>query len=302
MLLKKFKYIVWIPAAIILVGAIMILVNGGLNKGFAFSGGTEMTININAPCDDAVIRDVLRSAKVNAAPVRYQTPRSDKDIIQISIQQTSESARQAVLAGIQKTYPQAALGEEIFIGAMDGVPRLLNAILTFAIAGIVVFLYMAVRFGFPAGGAALLAMSHDVLFGTAILSIFRLQLTNLYLIAMLFVAGCSAMQSFLMFEKIFEIGNRRPAGKAAKNAKERPLSEIIGEAAGTSVIRALVISGAVVIVLACIGIFAGNPVVSFTLPAMFGVAISAFTALHITGPVWGKWAKNHKFAKTLKKA
>ncbi|MHB1314766.1 MAG: hypothetical protein ACYCX2_04680 [Christensenellales bacterium] len=302
---KKCKFAVLITTLVILVGLVMAFVGGGINGGFDFAGGSIISINLNAAADEAVIQKALDAVGSNDAHVRFKLERSEADVVSITMKTDSEALRQQILAEIQKTYPEAAMPTSASYKPVNGMSILYNALIAFGAAGALVFLYMLIRFGLAAGAAAVVALFHDVLFGTAVLSILRLPLTKEYLFAMLLVAGCSALYSALLLERIFEVKNRRPAGKAAQKAKNlpaRPLGEVIGEAAQSLKHLALVTAAALIVMLCAVWAFTGSSLVSVIVPAVCGIAASAFCALFITGPVWGKWAKNTPAAAKAKQS
>ena len=98
-----------------------------------------------------------------------------------------------------------------------------NAILSLVFASIGITLYMSLRFRFDYGISTIIALLHDVFIVITIFSVLRLEVSSIFIAAILSIIGYSINDKIVTFDRI-----RENIKKKKKIETEKQLSEIIG--------------------------------------------------------------------------
>src|SRR5678815_5640967 len=199
------------------------------NLGVDFKGGTVFTVRFKQrPVDDA-IRAALVAQGVGNAIVQPVTDRDDTVLIKLPLEGEGEGESQAQDdAGRTKVRqalntfgpeapadvdlnadPQAAykiIGTDA-VGAVAGA-QLRNKAIAVTLAALVgILLYIAFRFEWTYGAAAVIAVFHDVLVTLGFFSIFQWEVSLTVIAALLTLVGFSVNDTIVVFDRIRE--NRR---------------------------------------------------------------------------------------------
>ena len=169
---RFFKPAMLTSVAIILLAVVLSLCGRGMNLGLDFAGGLSMPYDLGEMAAQPDVAAVLggeysvsiQGAGKNEALVRIKSVGSE-DI---------QDVQAVVTAKLQSAYPGAApMGDVSYVGPVAGATLIKNAITSVAIATALMLIYIAIRFDFHSGLAAVLALLHDVAVMLAFMVILR---------------------------------------------------------------------------------------------------------------------------------
>ena len=155
-----------------------------------------------------------------------------------------------------------------------------NAIYAVLIASIGIMIYVAIRFEWRFGLAAVIALFHDAFVVISVFSIFRLEVDLTFITAVLTIVGFSINDTIVIFDQIRE--NLRFAKKTSK----ADLREVVNNSLAQTMTRSLNTTFTVFAASICLFIFGGESIRMFSLAMVIGTVFGAYSSIFIAAPLW----------------
>ena len=298
------KQCLMISAGIMVLALLLSLFGMGINVGIDFSGGMSMQYTMGEAVTQSDIEGVLNGIGLKDYAVSVQG--TGKDSINIRIKAIDEDGVQGVQASItealQAKYPNAAIyGDVNYVGPVAGATLLRNAFLSVLIAALCMLIYIAIRFDFNSGAAAVLGLVHDVLIMLSFMVILRsfVQMNSSFIAAMLTIVGYSINNTIIIFDRIREYIALYPKRSLRDNITprvdvvNRSIKECLGRTINTTLTT--------LVTIVCLYIFGVSSIREFALPIIVGIISGVYSANMINGYVWA-FLEEKKRAKKAAKA
>ena len=292
------KQCLMISAGIMVLALLLSLFGMGINVGIDFSGGMSMQYTMGEAVTQSDIEGVLNGIGLKDYAVSVQG--TGKDSINIRIKAIDEDGVQGVQASItealQAKYPNAAIyGDVNYVGPVAGATLLRNAFLSVLIAALCMLIYIAIRFDFNSGAAAVLGLVHDVLIMLSFMVILRsfVQMNSSFIAAMLTIVGYSINNTIIIFDRIRENARKMPSSTPRVDVVNRSIQECLGRTINTTLTT--------LVTIVCLYIFGVSSIREFALPIIVGIISGVYSANMINGYVWA-FLEEKKRAKKAAKA
>lgn len=292
------KQCLMISAGIMVLALLLSLFGMGINVGIDFSGGMSMQYTMGEAVTQSDIEGVLNGIGLKDYAVSVQG--TGKDSINIRIKAIDEDGVQGVQASItealQAKYPNAAIyGDVNYVGPVAGATLLRNAFLSVLIAALCMLIYIAIRFDFNSGAAAVLGLVHDVLIMLSFMVILRsfVQMNSSFIAAMLTIVGYSINNTIIIFDRIRENARKMPSSTPRVDVVNRSIKECLGRTINTTLTT--------LVTIVCLYIFGVSSIREFALPIIVGIISGVYSANMINGYVWA-FLEEKKRAKKVAKA
>ena len=292
------KQCLMISAGIMVLALLLSLFGMGINVGIDFSGGMSMQYTMGEAVTQSDIEGVLNGIGLKDYAVSVQG--TGKDSINIRIKAIDEDGVQGVQASItealQAKYPNAAIyGDVNYVGPVAGATLLRNAFLSVLIAALCMLIYIAIRFDFNSGAAAVLGLVHDVLIMLSFMVILRsfVQMNSSFIAAMLTIVGYSINNTIIIFDRIRENARKMPSSTPRVDVVNRSIKECLGRTINTTLTT--------LVTIVCLYIFGVSSIREFALPIIVGIISGVYSANMINGYVW-EFLEEKKRAKKAAKA
>jgi len=292
------KQCLMISAGIMVLALLLSLFGMGINVGIDFSGGMSMQYTMGEAVTQSDIEGVLNGIGLKDYAVSVQG--TGKDSINIRIKAIDEDGVQGVQASItealQAKYPNAAIyGDVNYVGPVAGAMLLRNAFLSVLIAALCMLIYIAIRFDFNSGAAAVLGLVHDVLIMLSFMVILRsfVQMNSSFIAAMLTIVGYSINNTIIIFDRIRENARKMPSSTPRVDVVNRSIKECLGRTINTTLTT--------LVTIVCLYIFGVSSIREFALPIIVGIISGVYSANMINGYVWA-FLEEKKRAKKAAKA
>ncbi len=292
------KQCLMISAGIMVLALLLSLFGMGINVGIDFSGGMSMQYTMGEAVTQSDIEGVLNGIGLKDYAVSVQG--TGKDSINIRIKAIDEDGVQGVQASItealQAKYPNAAIyGDVNYVGPVAGATLLRNAFLSVLIAALCMLIYIAIRFDFNSGAAAVLGLVHDVLIMLSFMVILRsfVQMNSSFIAAMLTIVGYSINNTIIIFDRIRENARKMPSSTPRVDVVNRSIKECLGRTINTTLTT--------LVTIVCLYIFGVSSIREFALPIIVGIISGMYSANMINGYVWA-FLEEKKRAKKAAKA
>lgn len=292
------KQCLMISAGIMVLALLLSLFGMGINVGIDFSGGMSMQYTMGEAVTQSDVEGVLNGIGLKDYAVSVQG--TGKDSINIRIKAIDEDGVQGVQASItealQTKYPNAAIyGDVNYVGPVAGATLLRNAFLSVLIAALCMLIYIAIRFDFNSGAAAVLGLVHDVLIMLSFMVILRsfVQMNSSFIAAMLTIVGYSINNTIIIFDRIRENARKMPTSTPRVDVVNRSIKECLGRTINTTLTT--------LVTIVCLYIFGVSSIREFALPIIVGIISGVYSANMINGYVWA-FLEEKKRAKKAAKA
>ena len=291
------KQCLMISAGIMVLALLLSLFGMGINVGIDFSGGMSMQYTMGEAVTQSDIEGVLNGIGLKDYAVSVQG--TGKDSINIRIKAIDEDGVQGVQASItealQAKYPNAAIyGDVNYVGPVAGATLLRNAFLSVLIAALCMLIYIAIRFDFNSGAAAVLGLVHDVLIMLSFMVILRsfVQMNSSFIAAMLTIVGYSINNTIIIFDRIRENARKMPSSTPRVHVVNRSIKECLGRTINTTLTT--------LVTIVCLYIFGVSSIREFALPIIVGIISGVYSANMINGYVWAFLEEKKRAKKSAK--
>ncbi|HEV3470457.1 MAG TPA: protein translocase subunit SecF [Pyrinomonadaceae bacterium] len=279
---------------------------GAFNLGVDFRGGTLATVNFKQRPAAEEIRAALAVAGLGDATIQPAIDREDQVLIKLAQQGTGEEANQAAQVDVGQSKVKEALaafgkegrlseGGDWEIVGMDSVgpvagTQLRNQAVTVTLLALVgILLYIAFRFEWTYGAAAVITVFHDVLVTLGFFSVFQWEVNLTVVAALLTLVGFSVNDTIVTFDRVRE--NLRLHRRAS-------LYDITNEAINQTLSRTVITSGLVFLSVVALVLFGGEVLRPFSLALLIGIVFGTYSTIAISNPIMVWWQQRLDPART----
>jgi len=271
-----------ITAALILPGLLVLLVRG-LNYSIEFTGGTLVQIRSHQAVDVADIRSGLDREGIHGAEIQsFGAPGEYVIRARVAKSGTDANDTQATAAAVSKAL-DAVLGAGNYtvirteaVGPKVGGELRQKAFLAIFMSFFAVLAYLAYRFEWRFGLAAIIATAHDIIATIAFVGLMHLEVSLTVVAAVLSMVGYSLNDTIIIFDRVRE--------NLIKHKKMR-FEDILNLSINETLPRSILTHGTSLATLLALIIFAGEVIRPFALVMFFGVFTGTFSSIYIAAPV-----------------
>jgi preprotein translocase subunit SecF len=273
----KYKKIPFsISALVLALGLIFLIINGGLNFGIDYTGGSSIQIDFGKTHDIEKVREVMSKYDENAI-VTYAG--NDNELALIKTNVGFDIEKQGMLKsdlkeklGVEETniqieYIGPAIGDELKTGALIAV----------LLANLGILLYVSLRFEWKLGLSAIVALVHDVLVMITVFAVFQIPVTSAFLAALLTIIGYSINDTIVIFDRIRE--NMKSHSKMSE-------TDLVNLSTSQSLTRTINTSATTLVTILALYILGVPAIRDFAFPMIIGIISGVYSTIFIASPVW----------------
>ena len=284
-----YDFIRWWKTAVILTAIFVVAGLGslavkGINYSIDFTGGTLMQLEFKQPPDVAEIRGAVERSGVNNPEV--QQFGSDREFTVRAQDHRDVSAQGSGAESVAKQI-EGALTQKFGAGAFTvkrteavgprvGSELRRGAALALAISFLVTLVYLAIRFEWRFGVAAVIATGHDVLTTLAFLKLMHLEVSLTVIAAILTVLGYSLNDTIIIFDRVRE---------DLKKKRNESLYDTLNRAINETLPRSVMTHATTFLATLALLLFAGEVIRPFAWVMVFGIVTGTFSSIYIAGPM-----------------
>lgn len=267
------------------------------NMGVDFKGGTVVTAKFKQRPSAEAIRDALFATGAKDAIIQPVTDKPDTVLIKLPLVGSGEASqsqvdmgRARVRNGLEKFGAEHDAYEIIgtdAVGAVAGAQLRNKAIATTLAALVGILMYIAFRFEWTYGAAAVIAVFHDVLVTLGFFSIFQWEVSLTVIAALLTLVGFSVNDTIVVFDRIRE--NRRLH-------RRESLYKITNDSINQTLSRTIITSGLVFLSVLSMVLFGGEVLRYFSLALLIGISFGTYSSIAIASPIMVWWEQRLEMA------
>ncbi len=278
--LRKRAYV--LSAALILVGVLSLVMHGGPRYGVDFTGGTLVQVEFAGETSVADLREsVADHGMQNAEIQRFGS--SDDFLIRTAAfgEPGAEVGGEDVVEQVQAILADTYGGEGFEITRVEAVgPKVgselqQKALIAILMSFALTLIYLAFRFEWRFGVAAIIATAHDILITVGFISLFDVEITLATVAAILTILGYSLNDTIVVFDRIRE---------NLKKRRKDPYKSVLNSSINETLPRTVLTSGTTLATLLALFILGGAVVRPFALVLILGIVIGTFSSIFVASP------------------
>src|SRR3954462_2695008 len=269
--------------ALILIPGLMFLLLKGLNYSIEFTGGTLLQIQSSKTVDVGDLRAGLDREGIHGAEIqnfgsqneyviraRVAKPGSDANDTQATASAVGHALDNVLGAGSYVVVRTEAVGPKV------GGELRQKAFLAIFLSFFAVLAYLAYRFEWRFGLAAIVATAHDILATIAFIGVMRLEVSLTVVAAVLSMVGYSLNDTIIIFDRVRE---------NLRRYKNEGFEQILNRSINGTLPRSILTHGTTFATLLALTFFGGEVIRPFALVMLFGVFTGTFSSIYIASPV-----------------
>jgi preprotein translocase subunit SecF len=284
----KYDFIRWrrwaygLTAAIIIPGFALFLVHG-LNYSIEFTGGTLTQVQTTRPVGTDRIRTALDQAGIHDAEIQQFGSPTDY-VIRARLgkgapaAENTDATARAVDSALVRGLGQdlKTIGRTEAVGPKVGGELQAKAFLAIFFSFFVTLAYLAVRFEWRFGLAAVLATLHDILTTIAFIRYLNLEVSLVVVGAVLTMVGYSLNDTIIIFDRVRE---------NLRKFRRQNLYEILNLSINETLPRSVLTHGTAMATTLALVLLAGEVLRPFALVMTFAIFTGTFSSIYIAAPV-----------------
>lgn len=262
----------FIVTSLMVVAAIILLFVPGLNFGTDFKGGILIEARSNEAIDLGALRKSLDGLGLGG--VEIQEFGTNKDVmVRLERQDGGEEAQNKAISLVRETMGSGYEYRRVeVVGPRVGGELRNAAMLALGLAMLMIGCYVAFRFEWQFGVAAVIATFHDVFVTVGLFAALGLEFDLTAVAALLTLAGYSLNDTVVVFDRIRE--NLR------KN-KNATLKSIINDAVNQTLSRTLMTSLTTLLAIVPLCLFGGPALFGFSIAITWGIVVGTFSSIYV---------------------
>ena len=270
------KYTTTISLATFII-AVFFLVTKGLNLGVDFTGGTVMEVGYSQAADLNRVRNTLGGIEMPDASVQNFGTSSDV-LIRLPAKPEISSAQlsEIVMKALREDDGTVEMRRVEFVGPQVGEELVENGALALLVVSLGIIAYLAVRFEWKFGVAAIIANLHDVVIILGFFAFFQWEFSLTVLAAVLAILGYSVNESVVVFDRIRE--NFRKMRKTS-------VAQVIDNAITRTMSRTIITHGCTQMAVCSMLFFGGEALHYFALALTIGILFGIYSAVLVASPI-----------------
>src|SRR5215472_3370950 len=277
--LAKRKLFLAISGSVMLLGLISLVAKGGFakNYGVDFKGGTKIQARFQQKPDIEKIRQVLRE---NGADSQLQERVGTNEVIiefQGAKAEDASAGRGVILSALNKGFPgQFEILSATSIGPKVGDDLKRQAVFATLYALFGILIYIAFRFEWIYGAAAVFAVFHDTLVTLGLFSIFNREINLTVIAALLTLVGYSMNDTIVVFDRIRE---------NLKLSRRDDLEPVMNDSINQTLSRTILTSGLTFLTVVALFLFGGEIINHFAFAMVVGIIVGTYSSIAIAAPL-----------------
>ena len=152
----------------------------------------------------------------------------------------------------------------------------------YALGGMLV--YIAFRFEWVYGAAAVIAVFHDVLITLGFFSLFHYEISLTVIAALLTLVGYSMNDTIVIFDRVRE---------NLRLMRREPFADIVNKSINQTLSRTILTSGLTFLTVLVLYLMGGEVLRAFSFAMVVGVVVGTYSSFGIAAPIVVLWNKYH---------
>ncbi|HET7275781.1 MAG TPA: protein translocase subunit SecF [Longimicrobiaceae bacterium] len=294
-----YPFIEWRRRAFLISGVAMLIgigamvynvasIGSWLNYGVDFSGGTLVQVRF----DETTTIDEIRGLNPEWQISRFGDESEFVIRMPTYEQDLGQDISQRVVGLLATRFDRDAF--EIVrteaVGPTVGAELQQKALIAILISFVATLIYLAFRFEWRFGVAAVIATAHDIVITLGVVALLQSEISAGTVAAFLTIVGYSLNDTIIVFDRIRE--------NLAKRIRGRSFVEIVDRSINETLPRTVLTAVTTLATLTALFLFGGAVIRDFALVLILGIGIGTFSSIFVASPalfvIESKWPPEEK--------
>ncbi|PAT34325.1 protein translocase subunit SecF [Vandammella animalimorsus] len=262
-----------VVSIVLFVLSVFFLFTKGLNLSVEFTGGTVMQVQYPQAADLEQVRS--RVGGMGYSDVQVQNIGTARDVlIRLPVLPGASADQQSaqVLAELQKTEPGVQLLRNEFVGPQIGDELTEKGLLALLFVALGITIYLALRFEWKFGLAAIIANLHDVVIILGFFSFFQWEFSLAVLAGVLAVFGYSVNEVVVIFDRVREMFRKH---------RKMTTQQVLDHAITSTMSRTVITHASTEAMVLCMLFFGGPSLHYFALALTIGIVFGVYSSIFV---------------------
>lgn len=251
----------------------------GLNYGIDFTGGSLIQLNytnnitltdINKELDELAVE----IPQLSSTARKVQVSQADNNVI-IRTAEMSDKETEKLLTNLQ-TVGDYKLERAEKVGATIGEELKTSAIYALTIGGLLIVLYITMRYEFKFAIAGILTLLHDVTAALGVIALLGYEVDTPFIAAILTILGYSINDTIIIYDRIRE---------SLRKKSDLTFGEVLNKSLNQVLVRSINTSVTTLLALVAILVFGGDSLRTFTTTLLVGIGVGTYSSIYISTPL-----------------
>ena len=270
-------------AAIITIGLLSIIFRGGLRTGVEFTGGVLLEVQFSQTTDVGQIRDALTTGGTSGVQIqqlRTVGAETHDFLLRVPVgeEEDQNAIRDQIRTSLETQYSAGSFeivrGDTLSAKVGDEFQR--TAVIAVLLSFLLTLIYLAFRFEWRFGVAAVIATVHDMLITFGFISLIDIEINLATVAAILTIIGYSLNDTIVVFDRV-----RENLKKKRKESYDTTLDRSLNE----TLPRTVLTSGTTLMALLSLVVIGGAVIRPFAGVLMIGVLVGTYSSIFVASPV-----------------
>ena len=272
----KYRKVALAISGALMVLSLVLVVTKGLNLSVDYTGGILLQVEFPAAVEVGQVREALSGVGQGQSTIQAY---SDRGVI-VRFQAQTDQVRKQVLDALGQKFGKIQVLRLETVGPVVGEELRQQAFVALIIALGGILAYMAFRFQFRFGVAAVLSLLHDAVLMLGVYSLVGKEVGVSFIAAILTVVGYSLNDSIVVLDRVRE-NWKDLRGKGILDLVDLSINQTLSRTINTSLTTLLP-------VLAMF--FLGGEVISnFAFAFLVGITVGTYSSIYIASAVVAEW-------------
>ncbi len=281
-----------IIAGVVFLTGLGFMIFKGMNIGIEFSGGAILTVEVDDTAEGFnkssfedtykswlrdkgyTVNDTVQTIGDNGYEFRISD--KSKDLTNSEIEDLCDEFKAKLSEDLNDETVEV---RKQFVDNRVMLANVRTYSIAVAVAIVVILIYIAIRFTWISGLAAVIALIHDSLIMIALTTIFYIPVNATFIAAVVTILGYSINATIVIFDRVREL-------LSTPSLKDATDGEIVNEAIMDTLSRSILTTLTTLVMIVLLAIFGNSSIREFALPIIFGLIAGGFSSVFLSAPLW----------------
>ncbi len=276
---RRIGYTFSIVTLILSVAALV--VKGGPKWSVDFVGGTLVQIHTDREVSIADLREAISAIELGTAEIQ-RFGESTEYLIRADRSQYGEETGDRIVEALRGRLSgvQIDVRRTEDVGPKVGNELRTNAVWAMTLGLLAILVYIKVRYEFRFAASGVVALFHDILFVTGLLTLMGKEFSLGVMAALLTIAGYSINDTVIIYDRIRE---------GMRTMRREPFSTIVDVSINRTLSRTVITSGLTLSCVVSLYLFGGEVIRDFALALLIGIVLGTYSSIFVAGAIVLDW-------------